>query len=109
MKNMSKYSSIGVYEADLVRFNTLAFTTRKSNIQLFHEVVTLLENALKSSITYQAKYQELTVFFDLEVLASGKTVTLAFVPRMNVYQKKSKPIKARFSKEGKFKGIVTNG
>jgi hypothetical protein len=103
---MAKKTTVGIYEQDLSRFNVLTFATHKEQTDLMHVLCTELENALKDSIALHAKNGNISFQWQLVTKRTGLTLQLTFVPKLAVQTKESIPVTARYSKEGKFKGVV---
>jgi hypothetical protein len=102
---MRDITTISINESDLVRINALAFTTGKTQIQLMHELTGALETLLKNAIQFNTHISgKASIFYNIHINRTGNKLEIMFVPRNEVHEKKSKPITARFSKEGKFKG-----
>jgi hypothetical protein len=78
---MTKYTSIGVYEADLDRYSTICSLLHKEQSLLFHELISELEEALKRSVQNKG---ELCFNWQMQTQISGTTLSITFVPKAKV-------------------------
>jgi hypothetical protein len=81
---MGKQTTIGIYEQDLSRFNTVAFALQKSQPALIRILATELEALLKDAIENEAKKGNVQLFYSLSTKRTGLTLQLALTPRIKV-------------------------
>ena len=87
----------------LTSFQFLKLATGRTHIQFLEEIGNCLD-------VINSKYFENVILkkqkLNVEVRRTGSQITISIIPKLAVKTKNSKPITARFSKEGKFKGVV---
>lgn len=102
-KSGQEYTSLTVKLETLAIFQLLRIASGKSSVEVMEDLGKEIRNALESlGINYFDNPQSINI----DIKRVGSIVQIGFTPKLSVKERKSKPIKARFSKEGTFKGVV---
>lgn len=101
---MTQYRNLSVYGTTFDKITVISSLTHKEKSLFLYELFNELEAALKRSVQNKAE-----LIFDWQIMTkiSGETLSITFLPKGKLETVKGqKPIVARFSNKGDFKGVV---
>ena len=104
---MNEFKTINALPRTVEQIGLISTVTQKERYQMLYELFNDLEEILKIAVQNEGKKGNIQLFYTLMTKRTGLTLQLAFVSKGKLETvKNQKPIVARFSNKGDFKGVV---
>lgn len=94
---------MSVYETTYDKIGMLSVAFGKEKSDLMHELINAVFKQYEKAVAQSVKNGKASFFYTFDITNEDRILV---APKLTVHTRKSKPIVAKFSKEGKFKGVV---